>query len=389
MNPQTGSRRNTKPLTDFSACSLLTVLPPRERFAPHAAGAISLLVQRLATPREIVVGAPVSGMPFLSPRFMPVHDNGLLKTRWPAGALWPPGGIRTGALRYAAGVAELIAGLRPPIVEIHNRPEIARALRQWFPHLPMRLVLHNDPQGMRRARSPAEREWLSRRMGIVCVSDWVRRRWCEGTPLHQADLYLLPNCLDLSTLPAAQPATRREQIILFAGRIVADKGADAFVAACEEALPHLPGWRAEMIGADRFGPDSPDTPFLRDLRPRAQKAGVLMLGYQPHDAVLRAMSRAAITVVPGRWEEPFGLTALEAMACGSPLIASPRGALPDLARHVAAFADPDTPGELALTLLEIAGSPSRRARMAAAGLERAAQFDVTAARALRARAPAF
>jgi len=59
-----------------------------------------------------------------------------------------------------------------------------------------------------------------------------------------------------------------------------------------------------MIGADRFGPDSPETPFLRALRPAAEKAGVNMLGYRAHAEVLATMRRAAIVVVPSRWAEP-------------------------------------------------------------------------------------
>ena len=55
--------------------------------------------------------------------------------------------------------------------------------------------------------------------------------------------------------------------MLFAGRVVSDKGADAFVQACAGALPRLPGWRAEMLGADRFGADSPETPFCARCGP--------------------------------------------------------------------------------------------------------------------------
>ena len=59
-----------------------------------------------------------------------------------------------------------------------------------------------------------------------------------------------------------------------------------------------------MIGADRFAPDSPETGFIRALRPEAEAAGVAMLGYRPHGDVLAAMARAAIVVVPSRWPEP-------------------------------------------------------------------------------------
>ncbi len=68
---------------------------------------------------------------------------------------------------------------------------------------------------------------------------------------------VLANCLDLADLPPRAPPAGRAPLLLFAGRVVRDKGADAFVEACARALPRLPGWRAEMIGADRFSPCQP------------------------------------------------------------------------------------------------------------------------------------
>ena len=59
------------------------------------------------------------------------------------------------------------------------------------------------------------------------------------------------------------------------------------------------------------------------------------------------MARAAIVVVPSRWQEPFGLTALEALACGAALICSRRGGLPEIGGDVAVYADPDDPRALA------------------------------------------
>ncbi len=186
---------------------------------------------------------------------------------------------------------------------------------------------------------------------------------------------VLPNCIELPPPPRAE----RDKLILFAGRVVRDKGVDSFVAACAEALPHLPGWRAEILGADRFSPDSPETPFTRALRPKAEATGVAMRGYQPYSAVLDAMGRAAIVAVPSRWEEPFGLAALEAMACGAALVCSPRGGLPEVAGQAALYADPDQPGALARAFLDLAGDDARRAALATAGRRRAEGFGADAA----------
>ncbi len=331
------------------------MLPPREGFSAGGVGAIGLLVHRLAAAAGgEVVGRPVTG-PFGDVAFHPA----------------PPGLGLSGRARYARGAARVLRGLRPDLIEVHNRPDVALHLARRFPRVA--LFLHNDPQGMRGAGSAAERRaLLSRLSGVVTVSDHLRGRFLQGV---DGAVTTLPNSVDV-------PATVhrvRERLILFVGRVVADKGADAFVEACATVLPQLPGWRAEMIGADRFTPDSPATSFTTRVTERAQAVGIAMSGYQPHGAVLERLSRAAIAAVPSRWPEPFGLTALEAMAHGAALVCSRQGGLPEVAGDAALYADPDEPGELAAALLTLAQDEGRRRSLARVAHIRAGGFDTQAA----------
>ncbi len=184
---------------------------------------------------------------------------------------------------------------------------------------------------------------------------------------------ILPNPLTLADLPPR--AAVRRNTILFAGRIVRDKAPDIFVAACAIALPNLPGWTAAMIGGDRFGPASPETPYVARIRAAAQAAGIGFAGARPHAEVLEAMAQAAIVVVPSRWAEPFGLTALEAIASGAVLIASNTGGLPEVAGDAALYVPPDDAPALAAAIIALAQDGDRRAALAAAGLARAQNFD--------------
>ena len=339
------------------------ILPPREMFSPAATGAVGLLVRLLARgdAGAVVYGMPVAA-PFadvrfwaVAPRFLPLRQ----------------------AMRYAAGLVRALRADLPEMIEVHNRPDVALHLAARFPRIPVVLFLHNDPQGMKFARTAPERGRLLRELAAVApVSDYLRSRLLEG--VEQApDVAVFANFVDLAAMPRPAP----EQVILFAGRVVADKGADSFVAACALALPKLPGWRAEMIGADRFGANSPETPFLQALRPLAKAAGVAMLGWKPHAEVLQAMARAAIVVVPSRWPEPFGLTALEAMACGAALLCAPRGGLVEVMGEAAVPVDPDHPADIAQRLCELAGDAGRREAVARACLARAGGFGLPAARA--------
>jgi glycosyltransferase involved in cell wall biosynthesis len=329
------------------------ILPPREGFGPHSAGAIALLQARLGRPdttsnsefETIIVGASQVGPLFPLP-YRPVAE-----TRWPLNA----------DARYAKGVRQVLASLQPDLVEVHNKPDLAARLARWFPPGRIALFLHNDPRRMRGASTARDRARLSGRLGrIVCVSEFLAGCWMEGVTAERRPA-VQPNCLDLAAMPEPLAPAARDRMILFAGRVVADKGADSFVAACAEALPQLPDWRAAMIGADRFRPDSPETPFTERLRPAAASAGISLIGYQDHAAVMAALSRAAIAVVPSRWQEPFGLAALEAMASGAALVTTRRGGL-------------------AGAIIALANDPAARAYLGQAGRDRARAYDLPEAR---------
>jgi glycosyltransferase involved in cell wall biosynthesis len=343
------------------------VLPPREGFGPGRSGALGLLARRYATApdfRTLVIGGEQDGPPFHEVPFQPIRP-----------AAWWPGNIN---LRYVAAMLGTLRRARPALIEVHNRPEIALALARLLPRIPVGLLFNNDPLDMRGTRSPAARLRLLRRVRpVMTSSDYLRRRFLEG--IGSADgVEVLHNCIDLAAVP---PPMERENVLLFAGRVVADKAPDAFIRECALALRSLPGWRAEIIGADGMSATSRETDFVRQIKAQAAEAGVRMTGYRDHPLVLEAMGRAAIVIVPSRWNEPFGLTALEAIACGAPLIVSPRGGLPEVAGDAAVYADPERPGEVAAAILALAASPERRAALSFSGRERARLFDTPVAAA--------
>jgi UDP-glucose:(glucosyl)LPS alpha-1,2-glucosyltransferase len=345
------------------------VLPPREGFGPGSAGAVAMVARRLATGtskrwRSVAIGGPQRGPIFEDMPFWPVRP-----------AAWLPASTN---LRYAAAAAALLRRIGPSLVEVHNRADVALALARRLRTIPVGLFLHNDPQAMHGLGSPASRGRLLRQLAVVVsVSDYLRRRLLEDVVAPHRAPVVVANCIDLSAIPGNTGG--REPVILFAGRVVKEKGTDAFVAACAQALRELPGWRAEVIGADRFAATSPETPFTRAIAAAARDTGIRLLGYRPHNQVLQEMARAAIVVVPSRWQEPFGLTALEAMACGAALVCSPRGALPEIAGDAALYADPDDPAGMARAIIALARDGERRAALAAVGRERARTFDVPAA----------
>ena len=342
-----------------------TILPPHEGFGPASVGAVGTVARLLAAAPGF--GALVIGGPQATPTYAGIPFRAVRP------ALWWPGNVN---IRYGAALAGPLERAGPALIEVHNRPELALWLARRFSDRPVMLFLHNDPQEMRRARSPADRTHLLNALArVVTVSDYLRRRLLEGVAAPLRPPAVLPNPIDLAALP--QPAAR-DRLILFVGRVVPEKGPDSFAAACATALPRLPGWHAEMIGADRFRADSPEPRFARLTRAAAERAGVRVMGYQDRDAVLGTMARAAIVVVPSRWQEPFGLVALEALASGAALICADRGGLREVAGDAAVYVDPDDPAALSMAICALTGDPARRAALGQAGRERARQFDAPA-----------
>jgi glycosyltransferase involved in cell wall biosynthesis len=352
---------------------IAVVLPPREGFGPRRARGIGLTVRHhaLATSghRTVVYGGRQSGPVFLDVTFRLVKAP-----------LFVPGPYQ---LRYAIGLRSALLQIRPVLIEVHADTWIALQLQRVFPAIPVVLVLYDEPSASRLTRTPARRTALFSRIArAVTVSEWLRDRYLEGIEPPSRLPMVVPPCVDLAHLPrsvtgldaAGIPlAKRRTRLVLFAGRLIPEKGADQFVSACTTALAALPGWRAEIIGAAEHTVKSPETPFVRLLQVTAEPAGISMMGYRDHPDVMAAMARAAIVVIPGRAPDPSGRTALEAMANGAAVICCPGGALAEIGGDVAIDADP---AGLATAIRALGADPRRLARLGEAGRHRAAQFDL-------------
>jgi glycosyltransferase involved in cell wall biosynthesis len=132
----------------------------------------------------------------------------------------------------------------------------------------------------------------------------------------------VPNALDLSFY-AFQP--ERGDYLLFLGRMSPDKGAHrAVTIALETGLPlKLAGKCAEP--AERAYFDENVRPHLGGNRE--------YVGEVSHGEKVELLQRARATLFPISWREPFGLVMIESMACGTPVIATRFGAVPEVIDH--------------------------------------------------------
>ncbi len=99
-----------------------------------------------------------------------------------------------------------------------------------------------------------------------------------------------------------------------------------------------------------------------------------MLGHVP-DEDLPALYAGAKAVVVPSFYEGFGLTALEAMACGAPVIASNTSAFPEVLGDAALYVNPNRADEIASAIQQIAHDDALANDLRARGLQRAARFS--------------
>ena len=141
--------------------------------------------------------------------------------------------------------------------------------------------------------------------------------------------------------------------LLRALRILLDGGAEEL----QLALAGQPGWGGALQA---------------ELRRLALEPHVRLLGYVPDDDLPALYSGALAYVQPSLYEG-FGLTALEAMACGTPVVASNSSSLPEVIGGAGLLVDPQ-PTEIAAAVRRLIDSSYLRAELAAAGPRRAASF---------------
>ena len=208
--------------------------------------------------------------------------------------------------------------------------------------------------------------------GFAFVSEDALARFGANFPFAGAPMRAIPNGLDMGAWSAAGP---KEQSILCVGRALADKGHIEAMAAIVRALETRPGWSARFIlsAVNR----EPET--VRALRNAEDQSGgrVRIDSNLPHEEVKAAWERAAIGLALTKTPEPFGRTALEALAGGAALIASGLGGLAEVCGPCALTVDPTDANGLAAALGALMDAPDRRADLAHAGRERVEKlFDI-------------
>ena len=203
------------------------------------------------------------------------------------------------------------------IIEIHNRPLVFNYLKKEIDSKYI-LYFHNDPLSMNGSKSISERlKLLDELDKIIFVSKWVQNRFFEklDNKLINKTEVVYPS------IHKEKKIFKKEKKITFVGKLNESKGYDIYKDAVTKILNEFNDWKAYSIGDESR------------TRPIINHKNHVELGFLKHKKVLQFLNKSEIAVVPSRWEEPFGRTALESSSRACATIISNRGGLPETTDH--------------------------------------------------------
>lgn len=202
---------------------------------------------------------------------------------------------------------------------VHSSSRLIYTLPLLLAGVPVVQTYHRTP-GSRQVRIAARLG--GRRLVFTGVSDFIAALGRNGGGRWET----VHNCIDLDrlTFRAEVPA---DAPLVFLSRIEEVKGAREAIAIARAA-------GRPLVLAGNHSADAAATRYWRDhIEPAIDGAQITYAGPVDDAQKDALLGRAAALLVPVQWDEPFGLVFAEALACGTPVIGAPRGALPEIVRE--------------------------------------------------------
>ncbi len=365
--------------------SLVFLNNSRETFTPTASGAIAtwiyevcreaardgvepiVMTRRAAEPEFAWPRLHhVTTAPPLPPALEKAERAGRRVTGWSS----------VGQAVYARQARRALSRIHPATVICHNDPQVALYLARRLTGTRVLHWFHN-------LEVPSDR-WrrrffeMSSQVTPVAVSRYLARAVEHAFNLDPGSVPVIYNGVDLQVFVPRADATRRVPVVGYLGRMGQEKGADVLLDACLRLAGRLP-FAVQLVGASHWGRDErvPFTNVLDDRcrRLAAQGVEVTRTGHLGREDIPSAIAATDIHVVPSRWDEPFGLTVLEGLATGLPVVATAVGGIPEILGPVGLLVPRDDDEGIARALEGLLRDPVQRRQHGAASRCRAAEFS--------------
>ena len=298
-----------------------------------------------------------------------------------------PGCERVPGLMLLGGPLLAVAARRLALDVIHDPVGVSPfTLGRWAGAFKRVVTIHDAiafryPEGYSWSNNFLHRRYVPATLRnvdqVITVSENSRADLHHFLGLDEARVSVVPNAAGTAYQPlqsdvAASVAQRyglRPPYVLHVGTTQARKNIEGLLAAFEALSARLPGHQLALVGPDRLAHDS-----LRDrIDARGLMDHVRIVGPVPEEDLPALYSGASLFAFPSLFEG-FGLPVLEAMACGTPVVASNTTSLPEVAGSAAMLVDPRDTHALAQAMYRVLTERSLRDSLRELGLRRARSF---------------
>lgn len=197
--------------------------------------------------------------------------------------------------------------------------------------------LHNIPRINAKCK-----ELFSKCKRFLCVSEYVGKAISNIDnpigPIPEDKIRVLYNCVDTNLFRQKEINKQglckqfgildNEYVIMFSGRLSQEKGVDYLLKALD--FIKTPNIKVLIVGSAMYNQKTKDA-YHQQLLQLAEKhkEKIVFTGYIPQQTLPDIYNLADISVLPSIWDEPAGLTMIESLACGTPVITTNSGGIPE------------------------------------------------------------
>jgi glycosyltransferase involved in cell wall biosynthesis len=176
--------------------------------------------------------------------------------------------------------------------------------------------------------------WTTRHAAGVTAPARANVKWTEeGWGREIPNAWIIPNAIE-SIGENIEPSARDRRTVIFTGRLERRKGAHILAEAIPNILRRVPDAQFRIFGQDRVWPSGErGSSVIKEILQRNQVCDhrIEFHGAQPRSRILEELRKARVMVLPSLYEN-FPMAALEAMSCGTPVIASDLASLEEMIR---------------------------------------------------------